>query len=101
MATKRIYTSAEVFRKYGPLTFAKTIWSWRLCEEMSQKTFAKKLGISPANLCDLEKGRKIPSPKRAATIARKLGLSEALLVQLALQDQLRACKLSYKVSLAA
>jgi transcriptional regulator with XRE-family HTH domain len=101
MTTKRVYTSEDFFRKYGPLTFAEILSGDRLCNEISQKDFAKKLRISPANLCDLEKGRKIPSPRRAADIAKRLGMSEALFVQVALQDALRAAKLPYTVSLAA
>jgi transcriptional regulator with XRE-family HTH domain len=93
--------SEEFFRKHGPLTFANILWSFRLCDEMSQKAYARKLRISPANLCDLEKGRKVPSPRRAAAIAKRIGLSETLLVEVALQDYLRKNKLHYRVSLAA
>ena len=101
MRTKKTYTIENFNKEFGTLTFAKLLRSFRLCEEMNQKAFAKILGISPANLCDLEKGRKLPRPRRAANIAKKIGLSEALLVQVALQDELRACNLAYKVSLAA
>ena len=60
-----------------------------MCDELSQAEFAKRLGISAANLCDLEKGRKVPSLNRVVKIARKLGISDALLVQVALQDMLK------------
>ncbi len=101
MNTKKTYRSEELFKTYGNLTFAEVLQSFRLSEEVSQKDFAKKLHLSPANLCDLEKGRKLPSPSRAAQIAKKLGIPEALLIQVALQDELRAARLDYKVSLAA
>ncbi len=101
MSTKKFYTLEDLEKKFGPLTFARILRSDRLCDEFSQKDFAKKLRISPANLCDLEKGRKIPSPRRAADIAKRLGQSEGLYVQVALQDALREAKLNYKVTLAA
>jgi hypothetical protein len=42
--------------------------------------------ISRAHLCDIENGRKGLSPSRAAVFAQKLGYSETLFVELALQD---------------
>ena len=58
------------------------------------------LGISQSSLCDLEKGRKVPSPSRAVSIAQTLGVSENLWVQVALQDQLDEQGLNFKVSVA-
>lgn len=98
---KKWYTIEDLEKKIGPLTFGDVLESFRLCDEMSQKDFAKKMGISPANLCDLEKGRKIPSPKRAKMLAKRLGLPDLMLIQIALQDQLRANNIHCKVSLAA
>ncbi len=100
MTTKETYGLEEIERDYGPLTFGKALWSHRKCEEMTQKEFAKLLGIAPSSLCDLEKGRKIPSPDRAAKIARKIGMSEKTWVRLAIQDMLRAADLEYTVSVA-
>ena len=91
----------DLEKEHGELTFGEVLRSFRLSDEETLSTFAKELGISIGNLCDLEKGRKLPSPVRAAKIARKLGLSQELLIQLCLQDQLRAAKLDYKVSVAA
>lgn len=100
MTIKETYGLKEIERDYGPLTFGKALWSHRKCEEMTQKEFAKLLGIAPSSLCDLEKGRKIPSPDRAAKIARKIGMSEKTWVRLAIQDMLRAADLEYTVSVA-
>ena len=100
MNTKN-HSSKDFFEQYGELTFAKMLRGFRLAEAASQVEFAKKLGISAANLCDLEKGRKLPSAARATLIARKLGLPETLLVQIALQDELRKQKIKFKVSVAA
>ncbi len=85
----------------GPLTFAEALTSVRLGEEMSQAAFARKLGISRANLCDIEKRRKHVSPERAARFARLLGYSEEFWVMLALQDQVDAAGLKMKVSVTA
>lgn len=99
MSTKNI-SSKKFFEDFGPLSFGELLSSWRLSLEMSQKDFAEKLEITPSSLCDLEKNRKVPSPKRAAMIAKKLGLPQTLLVQVALQDQVNESKLNFKVSVA-
>ena len=101
MTTKKIhYGSRELERDYGPMTFGRLIEAYRLADELSQKEFAKILGISSASLCDLEKGRRIPTPERAALIAKKLKEPESYWVQLALQDQLNHIGLKLKVSVA-
>jgi len=101
MSTKKIkYGLKELERDFGPLTFGRLIEAYRLGEEMSQKDFAKFLKISPASLCDLEKGRRIPSPQRAAHIARKLKEPEAFWIQLALQGHLDEAGINLKVSVA-
>src|SRR3989338_11176106 len=101
MNTKNKYDICSLERKYGRLTFSKFLISWRKSEDLSQVEFAKRLEISKANLCDLEKGRKKVSPERAAKIARKLGLPPAGLIQLALQDILDAQRLAYQVEVEA
>src|SRR3954468_5498341 len=73
MSTRKHYTVTDLEKEFGPLTFGNTLESYRLAEEKSQKDFAKKLGITPQSLCDLEKGRRVPSIERAAKIAKKLG----------------------------
>lgn len=98
MITKE-YGTKDLERDYGPLTFGKALWAHRKSEEMSQKDFAAKLGISQQSLCDLEKGRRIPSAHRAAKIARKIGYPENLCVKLALQDELRKEDLNFTITL--
>jgi len=100
MNIKKTYGTKELERDFGPLTFGNALESHRLGEEMTQKEFALLLGISPQSLCDLEKERRIPSPARAAKIARILKKSEKFWIQLALQDALRKENLNYKVSVA-
>ena len=101
MSTKRIkYGVREAEKEYGPLTFAKVLESHRLGEEMSQKEFAELLAISQQSLCDLEKGRKIPTPERAARIAEKLEEPADYWIKLSLQDMLRAQHFNYEVNLS-
>jgi transcriptional regulator with XRE-family HTH domain len=85
----------------GPLTFAELVESTRTSEEMSQTDFARKLHISKANLCDIEKGRKPVSLVRAARFARTLGYPVELWVQIALQDEVTASGLKLHVFVEA
>jgi antitoxin HigA-1 len=85
----------------GPLTIGRAIESIRKGEELSQDECAKKLGVSKSHLCDVEKGRKTVTPERAAKWARVLGFPESVLVRLALQAELDAAGLKYKVDIEA
>ena len=98
MTTK--YGTEELKKAYGPVTFGNALEAFRKSEEMSLKGFALILTISPQSLCDIEKGRRVPSPKRAATLAKKLKQPEAYWIQLALQDTLIKDQLNYTVSVA-
>ncbi len=84
-----------------PLTLGGLLESIRLGEEMSQASFARKLGISPSHLCDIEKGRKVVSPERAARFARTLGRSPEQFVRLSLQGLVDEAGLKMKVNVAA
>jgi plasmid maintenance system antidote protein VapI len=97
MATKKMYGIESLIKLFGPPTMAMFLSSWRECDEISLTAFAKMLGISRANLCDIEKKRKLVSPERAARFAKKLGVAEEFLVQLALEDLLRQAKLNFRV----
>ncbi|MBF0233361.1 MAG: helix-turn-helix transcriptional regulator [Desulfamplus sp.] len=94
------YGTKELGKDYGPLTFGSALEAHRKCEEISQKEFALLLGIKPQSLCDIEKGRRIPSPRRAAKIANQIGQPEQFWIQIAFQDMLREEQLDYKVSVA-
>jgi len=85
----------------GPLTLGQAIASIRQGEEISQERCAKKLGISKSHLCDVGKGRKSVSPERAAKWARRLGYPESVLVRLAIQSELDAPGLKYRVEIEA
>ena len=97
--SKTIKSGSEILEEMlGELTFARLIKSHRKAWDYSQKELADKLGITKASLCDLEKGRRIPSPKRAWNIASVLGMCEPVWVQIALQDQLREQEIDLKIS---
>ena len=85
----------------GPLTFGRMIESIRLCDEISQVDLARKMKISRAHLCDIEKGRRAVSAGRAAQFARVLGYSVNQFVATALEDQLRKAGLKVRVRLDA
>ena len=82
----------------GPLTFGDHLDFWRYSYEISQADCARKLGITRAQLCDIEKGRRLVSPAMAAKFARILGEDESLFVELATQDQFRRAGLRYAVN---
>lgn len=99
MTTKH-YGTSDLERDFGVLTFGNSLASYRKGEEISQKEFAKLLGISQQSLCDIEKERRIPSPSRAAKIAKILQEPAAFWIQLALQDTLRKENIDLEVSVS-
>lgn len=81
------------------LTVGSLLVTIRETDGLTLDALAKKLGVSRANLCDIEKGRKGVSPDRAARWARALGYPEAQFIALALQHELDAAGLAYKVAI--
>ena len=81
-----------------PVSFPMVIRSCRECDEISQSDFAEKLGISRAQLCDIEKGRRTVSLSKVAEFAKILGYPPELWIQLAIQDSLNKNKLQFQVS---
>ena len=100
MNTKSKSGKRDLEKRLGPMTLASFLSTWRESLEMTQVAFAKKLGISPANLCDIEKGRQLVSPKKAAQIAKKIGYSETVLVELVINEQLAAEGLKMRIKVA-
>jgi transcriptional regulator with XRE-family HTH domain len=90
MNTKKHYTLKDIEKDYGPFTFGETLEAYRLADEISLKDFSKKLGMSSQSLCDLEKGRRIPSVERVAKIAKKLHEPVEGWLSLALADMVRS-----------
>lgn len=95
---RRHYTAKDLERRLGKRTIGGFLRSWRLGQEMSQAEFARKLDISRANLCDIEMGRKGVSAERAVRIARRIGYSVTVLLEMALEEELAANGLDLKVS---
>jgi transcriptional regulator with XRE-family HTH domain len=84
-----------------PLTFGSLIKTIRDCDEITQSQLANKLGTTKAHICDIEKGRKMVTPARAARYAKILGYSEAQFVRLAITDQIEQAGLKLKVTVEA
>lgn len=83
----------------GPLSFGQMIESLRQADEISQIALAKKMKISRAHLCDIEKGRRTVTVERAAKFAKVMGYSVNQFVACALEDQLRKAGIKAKVHL--
>lgn len=81
----------------GPLTFGAFILGIRTTMDLSQVEMAKKLGISKAALCEIEKGRTFVSAESAARYSKKAGFSVALALECCFQDQLRRAKIKKRV----
>jgi len=101
MTTKLITTVEDIESRFGRVSFGQALQAWRVCDELSLREMAQILGITAASLHDMEKGRRIPSPARAAKIAHKLGHPITTWVELALQDLLHKEKLRLKIKLEA
>lgn len=100
MTTKKKYYGIESLEKnWGPMSLGLFLRGSRENDDISQANLARKLKISRANLCDIEKGRKLVAPDRAAKFAHILGFPEAFFISLSLQDELRAANLNYSVDL--
>ena len=96
---KKSYSIKDLEKRLGKLTVGEFLRSWRMSEEMSLKSFGKLIGLSIANLCDIEKGRKGVSPEKAEQIAKALKVPPALLVRLSIEESLQAAGLRYQVEI--
>jgi plasmid maintenance system antidote protein VapI len=85
----------------GPMTLGDMLWSIRMCDELSQTEFARMLGVSRSHICDVEKGRKVVSPERAAAWAKILSYPDTVFVKLALQEQLDRAGVKMSVQVEA
>ena len=99
MSDKTMATLEKIaHRKF---TLANLLWSIRETEEMTQREFAKLLDVSPQYLCDVERGRKMVSPKMAAEFAKRLKRNPLKFIRLALQDELNKSGLRVEVDVKA
>lgn len=97
MTTKNASQSIE--KIMGPFTFATYILGVRTTLNLTQVQMAKKIGISKAALCEIEKGRTLVSPQAAARYAKKAGFSITLALESCLQDQLRKANIKKRVKI--
>lgn len=87
-----------VFEKAnGPFTFATFMLGIRTTLDLTQVQMAKKLGISKASLCEIEKGRTLVSASAAVRYAKKAGFSITVALEACLQDQLRKANIKKRV----
>jgi DNA-binding XRE family transcriptional regulator len=84
----------------GPLSFALFMRVARDSLGFTQEAFGKKLGLSRANVCDIEKGRHLVSTELAVKIAKKAGFPEKMALQACLQDQVRKAGSEAKVAVS-
>ncbi len=89
--------SAILGKINGPISFATYLLGVRTTLDMSQVEMAKKLGITKAALCEIEKGRTFVSPSTAVRYAKKLGFSITVALEACIQDQLRKANIKKRV----
>ncbi len=88
----------QVFERVnGPFSFATFMLGIRTTLDLSQVAMAKRLGISKAALCEIEKGRTLVAPQSAVRYAKKAGFSETVALEACFQDQLRKAKIKKRV----
>ncbi len=93
MTTKRMSLGAMLEKLNGPLTFARFVIAERMREGLTQAELARRIGLSRAKLCDIEKGRQFVSVALAAKIAKKAGWSPEVAIETCLQDQVSRARL--------
>ena len=96
---RKTFGSKDLERRLGKLAVGEFLHTWRVSEEISLAEFGKLVGMSVANLCDIEKGRKGVSPEKAEQIAKAIGVPAELLIRLSIEESLRAAGLKYSVQI--
>ena len=81
------------------LNFSNMIYSLRMSDEVSQVELADMIGISKGILCDIEKGRRLPTIEQAKNMAEALGYPVQGFIAILFQDQLKKANLNLTVSL--
>lgn len=83
------------------LTFGQMIESIRIADGLSQAELSRKLKISRANLCDIEKNRRMVSLEKAAQFAKILGYSQNQFMAVAIEGYLKKAGFKARVTLEA
>ncbi|GAB4421624.1 MAG: hypothetical protein OHK0056_32540 [Bacteriovoracaceae bacterium] len=84
---------------FGNLTFGEMLYSLRSTDEVTQVQLAEELKVSKGLICDIEKGRRLPTIEQAKEMAEFLGYPIEGFISILIQDQLRKANLSMKVSI--
>ena len=93
------YSVEDALKDFGPITFGSLLTAYRLSEGMTQVEMAHLLEISKQSLCDLEKGRTIPTIARTTHIAKKLKVLPESFIRVVMEDLLRRENLNFEVEL--
>ncbi len=103
MSIKKKSATIDIFDKIRGkhLSFGRMLESIRKADEITQVELAKKIKISKAHLCDIEKSRRQVSLERAIQFAKILGYSEYQFAAKALEDQVKNAGLKVKIVLEA
>ena len=96
---QKTFGSKDLEKRMGKLTVGEFLHAWRVSEDIRLADFGKLVGMSLANLCDIEKGRKGVSPEKAEQIAKAIGVPQELLICLSIEESLRAAGLNYRVQI--
>lgn len=101
MTTKSDKSIEQIDKIFGYVTFGRMIQALRKCDEVSQVQLAKKMKMSRAMLCDIEKGRRKVSLIKAKQFARVMGYSEDVFALHVLEDMAHEAGYKVKITLAA
>ena len=93
------YSVDDAIKDFGFISFGKLLVSYRLGENMTQVEMAELLEISKQSLCDLEKGRTLPTIARTTHIAKKLKVLPESFIRVVIEDLLRRENLNFEVEL--
>ncbi len=91
---------AKLEKELGPITFAMFMRVTRNSLGLTQEAYGRKVGMSRANVCDIEKGRQLVSAELALKVARKAGFPEKFALQVCLQDQVRRAGIDAKIAIS-
>ena len=86
---------------FGYMTFGDMLQSLRKCDEITQVQLAKKMKMSRAMLCDIEKGRRKVNITKAKHFARVMGYSEDVFALHILEDLAHEAGYKVKITLEA
>ena len=79
-------------------SFGDLVATFRMCDEMNEEEFGRRVGVSESYIRDVEARREVVSPAQAAAWARAVGYVETEFVRRLLQDLLDEAELEMCVS---